>query len=80
MLNDLESGNIGAVMKLGPVMHWLIKDRPALRVVRERITDERLGVAVGLHNEELCQAIDNAQERLRERGVLGKLMSKWLQT
>jgi polar amino acid transport system substrate-binding protein len=79
MLNDLESGNIGAVMKLGPVMHWLTKDRPALRVVQERITYEKLGVAVGLHNEELRQAIDGAQERLRERGVLGKLMSKWLQ-
>ena len=79
MLNDLESGNIGAVMKLAPVMHWLIKNRPAFRVVQERITDEKLGVAVGLHNEELRQVIDSAQERLRERGVLSKLTRKWLQ-
>jgi polar amino acid transport system substrate-binding protein len=78
MLNDLESGNIGAVMKLAPVMRWLIKERPALRVVQECITDEKLGVAVGLHNQELRQAIDSAQERLRERGVLGKLLTRWL--
>jgi len=80
MLNDLESGNIGAVMKLAPVMYWLVRNRPALRVVQERITNEKLGVAVGLHNEELRQAIDSAQEQLRERGVLGKLMTKWLLT
>lgn len=79
MLNDVESGKIGAVMKLAPVMHWLIKGRPALRVVQEQITDEKLGVAVGLGNSALCQAIDNAQERLRERGIFGQLVSKWLQ-
>jgi len=78
MLNDLESGNIGAVMKLAPVMHWLIKERPALRVVQECLTDEKLGIAVGLHNKELRQAIDSAQERLRELGVLGKLLTRWL--
>lgn len=78
MLRDLESGNIGAVMKLAPVMHWLTRDRSALRVVQERITDEKLGVAVALGNDALRQAIDNAQERLRERGVLGQLVSKWL--
>ena len=51
-----------------------------LRIVQERLTDEKLRVAVGLHNEELRQGIDSAQERLCERGVLGKLIGKWLQT
>lgn len=78
MLDDLEAGRIGAVMKLAPVMHWLTRSRPALRVVQEKITDERLGVAVGLGNDELRQAIDDAQERLRASGTLNHLVRKWL--
>ncbi len=80
MLDDLEAGRIGAVMKLAPVMHWLIRNRPALGVVQEGITAEKLGVAVRLGNEALRRAIDAAQARLRQRGVLGKLIRKWLQT
>jgi hypothetical protein len=38
MLDDLQSGTIGAVMKLAPVMRWLIRNRPALRVAQEGIT------------------------------------------
>ena len=80
MLDDLEAGTIGAVMKLAPVMHWLIRNRPALRIVQEGITNEKLGVAVRLGNDALRRAIDDAQARLGERGVLGKLTRKWLQT
>jgi polar amino acid transport system substrate-binding protein len=80
MLADLEAGKIGAVMKLAPVMHWLIRNRPALGVVQEGITTEQLGLAVRLGNEPLRRAIDDAQARLRERGVLDKLIRKWLQT
>ncbi len=79
MLDDLEAGRIGAVMKLAPVMHWLIRNRPALRVVQEGITAEKLGVAVRLGNDALRQAIDDAQMRLRQRGILGELTKKWLQ-
>jgi polar amino acid transport system substrate-binding protein len=79
MLDDLEAGTLGGVMKLAPVMHWLIRNRPALRVVQEGITAEKLGVAVRLGNDALRQAIDAAQVRLRQRGLLGQLTQKWLQ-
>jgi polar amino acid transport system substrate-binding protein len=79
MLDDLEAGKIGGVMKLAPVMRWLIRDRPALRLVQEGITAEKLGVAVRLGNDALRGAINEAQGRLRERGVLGHLTRKWLQ-
>ncbi len=78
MLDDLDAGITGGVMKLAPVMHWLIKDRPRLRVVQQGITDEKLAVAVGMHNNELCQQINDAQSRLRESGMLGRLSAKWL--
>ena len=78
MLDDLEAGTIGAVMKLAPVMHWLIRNRPTLRVVQEGITDEKLGVAVALGNDPLRQAIDQTQAQLRDRGVLERLTRKWL--
>ena len=80
MLDDLEAGTIGAVMKLAPVMHWLIRNRPALRIVQEGITNEKLGVAVRLGNDALRRAIDDAQARLSEQRCSGQLTRKWLQT
>jgi ABC-type amino acid transport substrate-binding protein len=79
MLDDVEAGKISAVMKLAPVMRWLIRNRPALRLVQEGITKEKLGVAVRLGNETLREAINAAQGRLRACGVLGHLTRKWLQ-
>ena len=79
MLDDLGAGKIGGVMKLAPVMHWMIRNRPQLRVVQERITDERLGVAVRQGNDALREAINGAQARLQQIGVLPQLVKKWLQ-
>lgn len=78
MLDDLEAGRIGAVMKLAPVMRWFTRDRPALRVVQERITEETLGVCVRRGNVDLRAAIDEAQARLAADGRLATLVSKWL--
>jgi len=79
MLDDLEAGRIGAVMKLAPVVRWLARARPTLRVVQEGITDEKLGVAVRLGDEALRKAINGAQARLQDNGVLPGLVNKWLQ-
>lgn len=78
MLDDLDAGRIAAVMKLAPVMHWFVKDRPHLRVVQEGITQEDLAIATGLGNEPLRQAIDTAQARLRDNGTLSRLIEKWI--
>jgi ABC-type amino acid transport substrate-binding protein len=79
MLDDLDAGKIGGIMKLAPVMHWLTRNRPHLRVVQEGITDERLGVAVSKDNEPLRRAIDVAQACLRDNGTLPRLVKTWLQ-
>jgi polar amino acid transport system substrate-binding protein len=78
MLDDLDAGRIAAVMKLAPVMHWFVKDRPRLRVVQEGITHEDLAIATGLANDPLRQAIDAAQARLRNNGTLPRLIEKWI--
>jgi ABC-type amino acid transport substrate-binding protein len=79
MLDDLAAGRIGAIMKLAPVMHWLTRKRPSLRVVQEGITDEKLGVCVRLENEGLRQAINSAQAHLQAKGALPKMVRNWLQ-
>lgn len=79
MLDDLAAGKIGGVMKLAPVMRWMTRNRPRLRVVQERITDEMLGVAVRLSDDALRDALNDAQARLRDSGVLPQLVKKWLQ-
>jgi polar amino acid transport system substrate-binding protein len=80
MLDDLDAGRIGAVMKLAPVMHWYTRNRPHLRVVQEGITQEELAISVGLANEPLRQAVDAAQARLRDNGSLPRLVKKWIGT
>src|SRR5262245_7805524 len=42
-LDDLEAGRIGLVIKLFPVISWLVKDRAKLAVAFEVPTRERLG-------------------------------------
>lgn len=78
MLDDLEAGKIAAVMKLAPVMHWLTRDRPDLRVVEEGITTEQLAVSVRRGNSDLRQALDGAQARLAAEGVLDRLVATWI--
>ena len=79
MLDDLAAGKIGGVMKLAPVMHWMIRGRPRLRVVQEQITDEMLGIAVRLGDDALREAVNDAQARLQDSGALPQLVKKWLQ-
>ena len=77
-LGDLEAGRLDAFMKLEPVMRWLIRDRPDLRLVQAGLTDERLAVAVRLDNAALAEAIDGAQRRLAANGALVELGRRWL--
>jgi ABC-type amino acid transport substrate-binding protein len=78
MLDDLEAGRIDAIMKLGPVMHWLTRNRPHLRVVQEGITVEKIAVSVRRGNDGLRQAIDRAQQALVANGTLPALVSTWV--
>ena len=64
-------------MKLEPVIRWLIRDRPSLRIVQHGITDERLAVAVRSGNTALADAINVAQGQLADRGDLARLGRRW---
>jgi ABC-type amino acid transport substrate-binding protein len=77
MLNDLEAGKIGAVMKLGPVMHWLTQQRPALRIVQTGITEEKLAICVRRGANALRTALDASQARLASSGALDHLVAGW---
>ncbi len=77
-LDDLSTGGCDAFMKLAPVMHWLVRDRPKLKVVQTGITRELLGISVRRGNTELRDAIDRAQRALREDGTLQRLVERWL--
>ena len=76
-LDDLEAGRIGLVIKLHPVISWLVKDRPDLAVAIEVPTHERLGIAFAKDNESLCQAVDRALTALRDTGELARLQARW---
>jgi ABC-type amino acid transport substrate-binding protein len=77
-LADLSSGGCDAFMKLAPVTHWLVRDRPKLRVVQTGITREVLGVCVRKGDTALRDAIDAAQAELVKDGTLASLIGQWL--
>jgi len=77
-LDDLSSGGCDAFMKLAPVTHWLVRDRPKLAVVQTGITREILGVCVRKGDAALRQAIDQAQAELVKDGTIPTLIKQWL--
>jgi ABC-type amino acid transport substrate-binding protein len=77
-LDDLEAGRIGLVIKLHPVISWLVKDRPRLAVPLEVPTHERLGIAFAKDNVALCDAVNGALVTLRGNGELARLEARWL--
>jgi ABC-type amino acid transport substrate-binding protein len=76
-LDDLEAGRIGLVIKLHPVISWLVKDRPQLSVPIEVPTHEKLGIAFATDNQELCDAVNRAMATLRTNGELARLQARW---
>jgi len=76
-LDDLEAGRIGLVIKLHPVISWLVKDRPRLAVPLEVPTHEQLGIAFARDNVALCDAVNGALVTLRGNGELARLEAHW---
>jgi polar amino acid transport system substrate-binding protein len=77
-LDDVAAGTIDAFMKLEPVMRWLTRDRPALRIAQTGITDERLAVAVRCGDDALRRDVDGALDAVRADGTLSELGRTWL--
>jgi len=76
-IDDLEAGRIGLIIKLFPVISWLIKGRPDLSVVMQESTHERLGIAFAPDRADLCDAVDAANADLRASGEFARLQANW---
>ncbi len=77
-LDDLSSGGCDAVMKLAPVLTWLVRDRPHVEVVERGISREEIAVAVRTGDHALRERIESAQRTLAADGTLDRLRSTWL--
>jgi ABC-type amino acid transport substrate-binding protein len=77
-LDDLSAGHIGAIIKLFPVLTWLVKGRRDLAVVQQIPTHEKLGIAFAKDNVRLCAAVNKALADLKDRGLFDALCRKWL--
>jgi polar amino acid transport system substrate-binding protein len=76
-LDDLEAGRIGLVIKLFPVISWLVKDRQRLAVPLQVPTHEQLGIAFARDNDVLCAAVNRALTMLRDNGEFARLKARW---
>jgi polar amino acid transport system substrate-binding protein len=76
-LDDLEAGRIGLIIKLFPVISWLVRDRADLAVVMQQPTHERLGIAFAPTRSDLCDAVDEAIRQLRTSGKFAELQANW---
>ena len=77
-LDDLEAGRIGLVIKLFPVISWLVKNRPLLAVALQVPTHEQLGIAFAKQNQQLCEAVNRALAMLHDNGEFARLQARWL--
>ena len=76
-LDDLEAGRIGLVIKLFPVISWLVRDRPRLAVPLQVPTHEQLGIAFAKDNEALSAAVNRTLTTLRDNGEFARLETRW---
>jgi polar amino acid transport system substrate-binding protein len=76
-LDELSAGRIGALIKLFPVLSWLVKDRSELAVIEQIPTHEKLGIAFTRTNTGLCQAVNKSLASLKERGTFQTLRREW---
>ncbi len=77
-LDDLSAGHIGALIKLFPVVSWLVKERRELAVIQQIPTHEKLGIAFTKTNVALCEAVNESLASIKERGQFDALRRKWL--
>ena len=68
MLDDLEAGRIGLIIKLQPVLSYLIQHRPKLKLAFTIPTHEKLGIAYALDNIALRDAFDHALDVVQAYG------------
>jgi len=76
-LDDLSAGRVGALIKLFPVLSWLVKDREGLAVIDQFPTHEKIGIAFARTNPGLCRAVNESLESLRKNGKFESLRSEW---
>jgi polar amino acid transport system substrate-binding protein len=76
-LDDLKAGRIGLVIKLFPVISWLIKDDPELTVAMQVPTHEKLGIAYARNDTALRDAVEGAIQKLRKNGKFGEMEARW---
>lgn len=76
-LDELEAGRIGLVIKLFPVISWLVRDRPNLAVPLQVPTQEKLGIAFARDRADLCDAVEAAIQALRASGAFARLQARW---
>ena len=74
---DLAAGHIGLIIKLFPVISWLVRDRPSLAVAMQVPTQERLGIAFATDRTDLCDATEAAIQALRDNGDFARLQARW---
>jgi ABC-type amino acid transport substrate-binding protein len=77
-LEDLAAGRIGALIKLFPVVSWLVQGRPDLAVVQQIPTHEQLGIAFATTNTPLCDAVNQVLADLKQTETFQALIKKWL--
>jgi polar amino acid transport system substrate-binding protein len=76
-LDDLSAGHIGALIKLFPVVSWLVKERSELAVIQQIPTHEKLGIAFARTNAGLCSAVNKSLASIKERGRFDALRREW---
>jgi ABC-type amino acid transport substrate-binding protein len=77
-VSDLAAGCITAVMKVAPVVLWLVHRTPGLCVIGH-VPDgpQPLGIGCNKANPELAAAVDAVLTTIESDGTFGRMTRKW---
>jgi His/Glu/Gln/Arg/opine family amino acid ABC transporter permease subunit len=77
-LSDLQNGRLDAVVSDAPVVRYMVrKGFSGLKAVGEPLTEEYYGIVMRKEDEDLQKAVNEALERIAERGEYARLHRRW---
>ena len=77
-IDDLIAGRVGAVMKVFPVAYYYVEHHPELKILAVvPKAPQPLGFGMNPANQELVQAVNQAQAEMQADGTYEKIFKKW---
>lgn len=79
IFHSLQSGNIDAVVSDNASLYYYLNNHDSLKlkILPGLYKEEHYGIAINKKNKELLNQIDDALQKIKDKGVYDKIHAKW---